>query len=216
MTTIKTTAICTKLLLTNDKTIRRALLRILDKELLRYRKQGRDVQIFEELGVQHGTARIDIAIVNGIMHGYEIKSDCDTLHRLPEQVEEFNSIFDKISLVVGKRHLYQAMHIIPDWWGITMAKVDVDKGVFFQTIREAETNQNQKGISIARLLWRSEALSILEGQNEAVGVRGKPREFVYERLAGVLDTDTLKKQVSSLLISREGWRSDALLLSGGD
>jgi len=216
MTTIKPTAIITKMLLTNDKTIRRALRCILDKELIRYRKQGHDAQIFEELGVQHGTARIDIAIVNGIMHGYEIKSDCDTLHRLPEQVEEFNAIFDKITLVVGKRHLYQAMHIIPDWWGVKMAKVDVAKGVFFQTIREADTNQNQKGISIARLLWRSEALAILERQNEAAGVRGRPREFVYEKLAGVLDTDTLKKQVSSLLISREGWRSDAPLPSNGD
>jgi len=204
------------MLLTNDKTIRRALRCILEKELVRYREQGHRAQIIEELGVQHGTARIDIAIVNGTMHGYEIKSDRDTLHRLPEQVEEFNAIFDKITLVVGKRHLYQAMHIIPDWWGVTMAKVDVDKGVFFQTIREAETNQNQKGISIARLLWRSEALNILEEQNEADGVRCKPRESVYEKLAGVLDTDTLMKQVSSLLISREGWRSDAPLLSNGD
>ena len=204
------------MLLTNDKTIRRALRCILEKELVRYREQGHDAQIIEELGVQHGTARIDIAIVNGTMHGYEIKSDRDTLHRLPEQVEEFNAIFDKITLVVGKRHLYQSMHIIPDWWGVTMAKVDVDKGVFFQTIREAETNQNQKGISIARLLWRSEALNILEEQNEADGVRCKPRESVYKKLAGVLDTDTLMKQVSSLLISREGWRSDAPLLSNGD
>ena len=183
MTTIKPTAIITKMLLTNDKTIRRALRCILDKELIRYRKQGHAAQIIEELGVQHGTARIDIAIVNGIMHGYEIKSDCDTLHRLPEQVEEFNAIFDKITLVVGKRHLYQAMHIIPDWWGVKMAKVDVAKGVFFQTIREADTNQNQKGISIARLLWRSEALAILERQNEAAGVGGRPREFVYERVS---------------------------------
>lgn len=204
------------MLLTNDKTIRRALRCILEKELVRYREQGHRAQIIEELGVQHGTARIDIAIVNGTIHGYEIKSDRDTLHRLPEQVEEFNAIFDKITLVVGKRHLYQAMHIIPDWWGVTMAKVDVDKGVFFQTIRETETNQNQKGISIARLLWRSEALNILEEQNEATGVRCKPRESVYEKLAGVLDTDTLMKQVSSLLISREGWRSDAPLLSNGD
>ena len=216
MITTKTTEINTKMLLTNDKTIRRALRCILNKELVRCRKQGHATQIIEELGVQHGTARIDIAVVNGIMHGYEIKSNCDTLQRLPEQVEEFNAIFDKITLVVGKRHLYQAMYIIPDWWGVTMAKVDVDKRVFFQTIREADTNQNQKSISIARLLWRSEALTILEGQNKAVGVRGKPREFVYERLAGVLDTNTLKRQVSSLLISREGWRPDMPLLSNGD
>jgi len=213
---IKTTVILTKMLLTNDKTIRRALLRILDKELLRYRKQGRDVQIFEELGVQHGTARIDIALVNGIMHGYEIKSDCDTLHRLPEQVEEFNAIFDKITLVVGKRHLYQAMHIIPDWWGVTMAKVDVDKGVYFQTIRKAETNQNQKGVSIARLLWRSEALSILEEQNEAEGVRSKPREFIYNRLADVLEIDIIKERVrNTLLVSRGNWRVGLTPISNG-
>jgi hypothetical protein len=213
---IKTTVILTKMLLTNDKTIRRALLRILDKELLRYRKQGRDVQIFEELGVQHGTARIDIALVNGIMHGYEIKSDCDTLHRLPEQVEEFNAIFDKITLVVGKRHLYQAMHIIPDWWGVTMAKVDVDKGVYFQTIRKAETNQNQKGVSIARLLWRSEALSILEEQNEAEGVRSKPREFIYNRLADVLEIDIIKERVrKTLLVSRGNWRVGLTPISNG-
>ena len=62
------------------------------------------------------------------------------------------------------------MRIIPDWWGVPMAKVDVDKGVFFQTIRKAEKNQNQKGVSIARLLWRSEALGILERQKEAAGV----------------------------------------------
>jgi len=213
---IKTTVILTKMLLTNDKTIRRALLRILDKELLRYRKQGRDVQIFEELGVQHGTARIDIALVNGIMHGYEIKSDCDTLHRLPEQVEEFNAIFDKITLVVGKRHLYQAMHIIPDWWGVTMAKVDVDKGVYFQTIRKAETNHNQKGVSIARLLWRSEALSILEEQNEAEGVRSKPREFIYNRLADVLEIDIIKERVrKTLLVSRGNWRVGLTPISNG-
>lgn len=203
------------MLLTNDKKIRRALRCILDEELERYRKQRRDAQIIEELGVQHGTARIDIAIVNGIMHGYEIKSDCDTLERLPEQIEEFNTVFDKLTLVVGKRHLYQAMHIVPDWWGITIAKVDVDKGVFFQTIRKAEQNQNQLGISIARLLWRKEALGILEEQNEATGVRCKPREFIYERLASTLDLDTLKQRVSSLLISREGWRSDVPLVSNG-
>jgi len=203
------------MLLTNDKIIRKALQSVLEMELVRYRRFGHKAQIIEELGVQHGTARIDLAIVNGIMRGYEIKSDCDTLERLPEQIEEFNTVFDKLTLVVGKRHLYQAIHIIPDWWGVTIAKIETDRGVFFQTIRKAEQNQNQLGISIARLLWKKEALQILEEQNEAAGVRCKPREFIYERLAGILDTDTLKKQVSSLLISREGWRSDVPLMSNG-
>jgi hypothetical protein len=41
--------------------------------------------ILEELGLKHGAARIDIAVVNGDLHGYELKSDSDTLSRLPRQ-----------------------------------------------------------------------------------------------------------------------------------
>lgn len=65
---------------TNDLIIREALKRLLENRHAKDKK----VRIIEELGVHHGTARIDIAVVNGIMHGYEIKSDQDTLQRLPE------------------------------------------------------------------------------------------------------------------------------------
>lgn len=205
-----------QMFLTSDKLIRAALRNILDKELEKCRNSGHKAEIFEELGVRHGTARIDYAIINGMMSGYEIKSDRDTLERLPKQVKEFSAVFDKLTLVIGKRHLYHAIYIIPDWWGVMIAKVNTDNKVFFQTIRKAGNNQNQVGVSIARLLWREEALRILEERNEAEGVRFKPREFIYKRLADVLDTNTLKEQVISQLISREGWRSDLpLALSGG-
>jgi len=203
---------------TNDKIIRVALRNVLDKDLKEYRAEsGYPAEIFEELGVRHGAARIDIAVINGFMHGYEIKSDSDTLERLPGQMNEFNAVFDKMTLVVGKRHLYDAINIIPDWWGIIVAKIDANCKVFFQTIREAEDNQDQVGVSIARLLWKEEALQILEEQNKAKGVRSKPREFIYQRLANVLDAETLKEKVrDTLLVSREDWRSDApLILNGG-
>ena len=201
---------------TNDKVIRAALRNILYKELENYQKNGYNAEVFEEFGVRHGAARIDFAIINGVMCGYEIKSDRDTLKRLQEQVKEFNTVFDKLTLVVGKRHLYQAMHFIPEWWGVMVAKVDAHDQVFFQTIRESETNNGQVKISIARLLWRREALRILEERDSADGVRHKPREFIYERLANVSDINTLKVQVSALLVSREGWRSDPQLASNDD
>ena len=201
---------------TNDKVIRAALRNILYKELENYQKNGYNAEVFEEFGVRHGAARIDFAIINGVMCGYEIKSDRDTLERLQEQVKEFNTVFDKLTLVVGKRHLYQAMHFIPEWWGVMVAKVDAHDQVFFQTIRESETNNGQVKISIARLLWRREALRILEERDSADGVRHKPREFIYERLANVSDINTLKVQVSALLVSREGWRSDPQLASNDD
>ena len=203
---------------TNDKIIRVALRNVLDKDLKEYLSEnGQPAEIFEELGVRHGTARIDIAVINGVMHGYEIKSDRDTLERLPEQMNEFNDVFDKLTLVVGKRHLYAAINIVPDWWGIVVAKIDATNKIFFQTIREAGNNQNQVGVSIARLLWKEEALQILEERNNARGVRSKSREFIYQKLARVLDIDTLKEKVrDTLLVSRGDWRSGVpLVLSGG-
>lgn len=197
---------------TNDLVIRSAL----KKDLERFHAQDEELRIIEELGVRHGTARIDIVVMNGIMHGYEIKSDRDTLERLPEQMNEFNDVFDKLTLVVGKRHLYNAINIIPDWWGIMVVRINEKNKAMFHTIREAEDNQKQVGISIARLLWKEEALQILEEQNEATGVRSKPRESIYERLANTLNVHALKEKVYTLLVSREDWRSDLPLMSSGD
>jgi len=201
---------------TSDKTIRESLRKFLKNELTTYRKKGHKSEIFEELGVKHGSARIDFAIVNGVMCGYEIKSDRDTLERLPEQVKEFSEVFDKLTLVVGKRYLYQAIYEIPDWWGIMLAKENTRGKIILQTIREPRKNTVQKEISVARLLWREEALRILEGRQKADSVRYKPREFVYQKLVNVFSFKELKQHVSSTLISREGWRSDQQLAIHGD
>lgn len=191
------------MIFTNDIIIRSALKGNLKNH---HAKDGK-VRMIEELGVNHGAARIDIAVVNGIMHGYEIKSDQDTLQRLPEQANVFSSVFDRMTLVVGKTHLYDAINIIPDWWGIVVAKINVNGSVVFNIIREGEKNKEQVGLSIAQLLWREEALQILEEQNKADSVRYKPRKLIYKRLVDILDVETLKQQVNTLLISREGWRA---------
>ena len=40
----------------------------------------------EELGLCQGDARVDYAVINGAMNGYEIKSDRDKLVRLPHRL----------------------------------------------------------------------------------------------------------------------------------
>lgn len=197
---------------TNDSSIRCAL-----KEDLESRHaQDAKVRIIEELGISHGVARIDIAVVNGIMHGYEIKSDQDTLQRLPEQMNVFNAVFDKVTLVVGKNHLYDAIKIIPDWWGVVIAKADPNGSVVFNVIREGENNKEQDGVSIARLLWREEALRILEESGEARGFYSKPRNCIYEKLSAVLDQETLSAKVRETIFFRPEWRLDSpLMINGG-
>lgn len=201
-----------KTLQTNDLIIRSTLKRDLQKRHAKDKK----VRIIEELGVQHGTARVDIAVVNGIMHGYEIKSDRDTLERLPEQIEEFSAVFDKITLVVGKQHLFNAINMVPDWWGVIVAKINKNNSVVFTSIREEEFNKNQQGVCIAKLLWKKEALKILEETGQAKGVYSKPRQFIYEKLATTLDIHTLNDKVRETLFFRSDWRLDAPLMLNGD
>jgi hypothetical protein len=172
--------------------------------------------VIEELGLNHGAVRVDMAVVNRVIHGYELKSDRDTLNRLPEQAKIYNSVLDRITLVVAKNHLCNAIKLVPDWWGIILAKPSAnDDRVSLVTLRDAEENPEKQKVAIASLLWRDEALQLLEEVGEAKGVRSKPRRFLYERLASVLDDVSLRAKVRKCLLTRVGWRSAIPRTSSG-
>jgi hypothetical protein len=198
---------------TSDKTIRTAL----RENLQKIYEADSTIRIIEELGLAHGEARIDLAVVNGSIHGYELKSDLDTLRRLPEQVRIYNSVLDQVTLVVGKNHLFDAFNIIPEWWGVTIAKVSSSGNkISFCNIRDADENPQKNSVAIAKLLWREEALHILEEKGVAGGVRSKSRQVLYERLAEILDQNELRAIVREYLFTREGWRSNVSLVTSGD
>ena len=187
---------------TKDYEIRRALVCKLENA---YRDDP-EHKIVEELGINHGSVRADVAVINGIMDCYEIKSDRDTLQRLPEQLRAYNAVFDKVTLVVGFNHLYDALEMIPDWWGVTIAKTNQYGGITLNEIRKADYNTNKDKDSIARLLWREEALRILEKKQQDAGVRSKPKAIIYERLTTTLDMEELSSIVRQSLRSRPMWR----------
>jgi hypothetical protein len=198
---------------TTDKAIRAAL----RENLQKIYESDSTVKIIEELGLVHGEARIDLAVVNGSIHGYELKSDLDTLRRLPEQMRIYNSVLDQVTLVVGKNHLFDAFNIIPEWWGVTIAKVSSSGNkISFCSIRNADENPEKNNVAIAKLLWREEALHILEEKGVAGGIRSKSRQVLYERLAEVLNQNELRAKVREYLSTREGWRSNVSLVTSGD
>ncbi|MCA9325181.1 sce7726 family protein [Candidatus Saccharibacteria bacterium] len=197
---------------TTDKTIRAALVDKLHDEHARDPK----VRIINELGINHGSIRADIAVINGVMHAYEIKSDLDTLKRLHGQAEAYNEVFDKVTIVTGADHLYDVIESVPDWWGITIARLDNDGKLHLLSVRNAENNTSKNSISIARLLWRDEALAILEGIGEARGLRSKTRGQIYQKLASSVELDSLCTKVRETLFHRGAWRADQPLLIHGD
>ncbi len=188
----------------NDPQLRCAVKR---KILARYADDPY-TRIFDELGLRHGAARIDIAVVNGIIHGFELKSERDTLKRLPRQVQMYNSVLDRVTLVVASRHADEATRIVPEWWGIKIAAMSPTGALEFSDCRAARDNPSPDILAVSKLLWRQEALTLLDEFGEAERLRYKPRALVYGRLAEVADLDTVRERVRRQLKFRETWRFD--------
>lgn len=163
-------------------------------------------RVIDELGLEHGTSRIDVAVVNGRLHGFEIKSHSDTLARLPVQMPVYNSVLDQVTLVAETRHLPEVLRLIPDWWGIKLAEAGPRGGVRFHTIRRTGSNPNVQAISVARLLWREEAIMLLEHLGEARGLSKLNRAQVHERAAAVAPLSCLRSHVRACLKARRAYR----------
>lgn len=162
--------------------------------------------VIEELGLRHGAARIDIAVVNGDLHGYELKSDHDSLRRLPRQVCIYNSVLDRITLVVTAHHLPQATPMIPSWWDVLLAESTPTGEITFRKMQAGAANPNVSAQAVAALLWRDEALRLLEMHGAAKGLRSKPRKILYNRLAELIDPPQLRSYVREQLRARGDWR----------
>ena len=172
--------------------------------------------VMDELGLRHGRARVDLAVINGEIIGFELKSDLDSLQRLPEQAMVYNSVLDRITLIVTERHLNAAVRQLSDWWGIILVELDGNGAISFSEVRSSKANPLVEKVAVARLLWRAEALGILEELGAAEGFRSKPRTEIYSQLADLLDSKTLGSKVRQRLFLRRAWRPDALQTSDDD
>lgn len=160
--------------------------------------------VVQEMGIWSGTARIDIAVINGELSGFELKSDRDTLDRLPYQSDIYSRVFDKITLVVGSKHIKKARPLIPKWWGIKVAR-NIQSGVSLTHVRKARPNPKADPYLIAQLLWKEEAIDALAKFDLAKGYRSKRVQIIHERLASELSLETLRHEVRWRLRSRQGW-----------
>jgi hypothetical protein len=168
-----------------------------------------DTLLGQELGLCQGFARVDLAVVNGSVHGYEIKSEQDTLARLPGQAEIYNRTLDFVTIVAARAHANKISNIVPSWWGIWNAVQD-DRGVRLETSREPSKNPNIDPFALAQLLWRDEALQALADRDLATGMRSKPRDELWRRLASELTLEELGCIVRDRLKHRGAdWRSPA-------
>lgn len=155
-----------------DKEIRKLLL----NQILTIEEYVEDPSciIVNEMDICFGCARIDLAVINGQMHGYEIKSDYDNLERLPSQADYYNRVFESLTLVVSEKHFTKAVEIIPEWWGIYCVTTEYNRASL-NIVRSPKPNINIDVASIAQLLWKDELYELLKKRGITKGVKSKTR-----------------------------------------
>jgi hypothetical protein len=192
-----------------DRDVREALRR----KVLSEHTRDPDTLVIDELGVAHGSARVDVAVVNGRLHGYEIKSDADTLTRLPAQAMAYSAVFDRVTIVAGSKHADHLNDIVPYWWGIKIATQGPRGGVKLADLRAPKSNPSINPYKLAHLLWRDEAQYILDSRGFK-GIKNKNRAVLYQMLADHVSLHELRDMVRSALKTRVGWRSDERCVRG--
>lgn len=168
-------------------------------------KEDASTRILKELHICNGSSVADLAIINGSLYAFEIKSDVDTLNRLPLQINHYNKVFDYITIVTGENHLKKATEIVPDFWGIwTVATLN---GQTVKTvIRETKRNTTLDAFSIAQFLWKEEIIDLLRKYNLHKGMLAKRKWVLWEFLAENFTLNILQEEVKSYLKIRENWK----------
>jgi hypothetical protein len=187
-----------------DRDVRAALHALLRSE---HAHELADTRILNELSLC-GTARVDVAVMNGELAGYELKSERDTLRRLPQQVEVYSQVLDRATLVVADQHLEHGLESVPEWWGLIVASFEFGE-THLVRLRPPLLNVNVCPERLVQLLWRDETLEELESRGLARGVRSASRRALAERLATTVPLEELRAMVRERLKRREAWRAES-------
>lgn len=183
----------------NDIKVRMLLLNELE---LKY-KNCSDTRIINELGLDFGASRIDVAVVNGIMHGYEIKSDLDTLERLPRQMRYYNRAFERMTIVVSRKYLNDIKDMVPNWWGIKTISLDQSRLI---NIRKGRKVSYQDPDLIINLLWKKELEGLVDYLQLPKSYKKKRKNQLLSIIKQEADFKIIQQYVYSVLKTRENWR----------
>lgn len=160
--------------------------------------------IRQELGLCAGSRRVDLAVINGELSGFEIKSDQDTLARLSGQAEVYGRVLDRVTIVTTDKYLDHAVQMLPDWWGVVRA-AQTESAVELTEIRASARNSARDPFALAQLLWREEVMEELRARGLHHGLAKKRRWIVWQRMAETLPLPELSQIVRDRLRARQAW-----------
>jgi hypothetical protein len=188
---------------------------LLIRRITARQKVGAGSRIFQEFALPQQGARIDLALVNSQLSGFEIKTDRDSLARLPSQELAYGKVFDRLYLVAQSRHIDKGADLLPSWWGL----IELTSGKWVQH-RPAGRNPKVDLTAVVKLLWRDEAYALLEQIGESRGLRSAPKAALWGAISDsafvAKNPAGLRRYVRTALKKRAGQTAELERKSDGD
>lgn len=134
-------------------------------------------------------SKADTVIFNGTSTAYEIKSDRDSLTRLPLQIEDYRKVFAKVVVVAAAKHVSTLENTLPEDVGI----LTLSKKLSLSTIRPAQENlETLEAPAMLDALQLSELKAMLHllGQ-ETPDIPNTQQRRVYSEILGGFPTSLL-------------------------
>lgn len=187
---------------TTDADIRSAL----HAKQLRRAKSHPDTLVIDELGLAHARSRIDVAVINGCIHGYEIKSAKDNLDRFPTQIDIYRKTLQKLTFVAAPKHVAGIMSHAPEWCGVIAAEQGPRGGIRFHVLRNSVANPEIDPVMMAHLLWRDEVINLLDQAGYPAKDLRRPRKQLYEMLCEAMTLREITASIRVFMVQRQAWR----------
>lgn len=135
-------------------------IKLVDYLIERVCNTQRQAIIAAEVPFLSGKRWADILLIHPkYLHAFEIKSDSDTLSRLPGQIKDINQTFERSSIVVSKKYFEKVLSYSPESTGIIL--FDGDKRTI-KIVRKALPRKNIKKSNLVQFIWRAEAALLIK------------------------------------------------------
>ncbi len=170
---------------------------ILKNELKNQYKDVQDTIFWDEFEVQNGLARIDLAVINGSLDGYEIKSGQDSLARLVGQMRHYDLTFENLSIVIESVHLNNTIKTVPAHWGV----LEIERDGYLNIVRKGTANTGITKEAVTSLLRKDEMVRMLLANNIAHR-KTSNRDYYIKSIADNFRKETILNYVRSALKDR--------------
>lgn len=154
--------------------------------------------IFEEFTCESG--RVDVLTTSQMLHGFEIKSDYDSLARVGFQIASYSRYCDALTFVAGPRLALKLLASVPVWCGVILAHRG-GLGISLVVLRTPKNNPRVDAQTSLSILGTAELRAIARRESQA---RPKTKQDAVRLLASIVPFARIREQLSESLRRRAG------------